>query len=364
MSSNGAFAAAACDRGGGGRRGCRDSRTPAAQRPDRARPDRRKTVLHGLSARTSRGFSQPPAGARPRRAGGWNGHARSARLAPSQAPARPGSGRGRSSEPRPPEPGSRCCSWSRGCRSGPGCASARSTWGWPHRPGRTGRSTWSRRAGIGAVTAAIGGLVAVALVRRFPRNWWAPGALLVIAYGVVTIWLYPVVIDPVFNNFEKLKPGQLRSDVLELADRAGVDVGEVYRIDASRRTSAANAYVIGLGHSKRVVLYDNLIHELPARRGARGGGARARPPEAQRPAARARLARAGGARRRRSSRRRSPSALRAAASWARRRGCRRSPWPWRWRDSASGVASNALSRPVEARADSFALELTRDPATS
>ena len=39
-------------------------------------------------------------------------------------------------------------------------------------------------AGIGAVTAAIGGLVAVALVRRFPRNWWAPGAVLVIAYGV------------------------------------------------------------------------------------------------------------------------------------------------------------------------------------
>jgi STE24 endopeptidase len=88
-------------------------------------------------------------------------------------------------------------------------------------------------AGIGAVTAAVGGLAAVALVRRFPRNWWAPGAVLVIVYGVVTIWLYPIVIDPVFNKFEKLKPGQLRSDVLELANRAGVDVGEVYRIDAA-----------------------------------------------------------------------------------------------------------------------------------
>ena len=118
-------------------------------------------------------------------------------------------------------------------------------------------------AGISAVTAAIGGLAAVALVRRFPRTWWAPGAVLVVAYGVVTIWLYPIVIDPVFNKFDKLKPGQLRSEVLRLADRAGVDVGEVYRIDASRRTSAANAYVIGLGHSKRVVLYDNLIDKFP-----------------------------------------------------------------------------------------------------
>ncbi|HEX6582477.1 MAG TPA: hypothetical protein VF056_02670, partial [Thermoleophilaceae bacterium] len=96
-----------------------------------------------------------------------------------------------------------------------------------------------KSAGIGAVTAGIGGLAAVVLVRRFPRNWWAPGAAIVIAYGVITIWLYPVLIDPLFNNFEKLKPGQLRSDVVELADRAGVDVGEVYRVDASRRTSAA-----------------------------------------------------------------------------------------------------------------------------
>ena len=51
--------------------------------------------------------------------------------------------------------------------------------------------------------------------------------------------------------------------MLELAERAGVDVGEVYRVDASRRTSAANAYVNGLGHSKRVVLYDNLIDRFP-----------------------------------------------------------------------------------------------------
>src|SRR5215208_5588433 len=119
-----------------------------------------------------------------------------------------------------------------------------------------------KAASIGAVTAAVGGLIAMALVRRFPRRWWAPAALLVLAYGVVTIWLYPILIDPVFNRFDKLPEGKLRSEVLQLADRAGVDVGEVYRVDASRRTSAANAYVIGLGHSKRVVLYDNLIDDF------------------------------------------------------------------------------------------------------
>ena len=50
--------------------------------------------------------------------------------------------------------------------------------------------------------------------------------------------------------------------MLELARRSGVDVGEVYRIDASRRTTGVNAYVTGIGHTKRVVLYDNLIERF------------------------------------------------------------------------------------------------------
>jgi STE24 endopeptidase len=214
-------------------------------------------------------------------------------------------------------------------------------------------------AGIGAVTAAVGGLAAVALVRRFPRNWWAPGAVLVIAYGIVTIWLYPIVIDPVFNKFEKLKPGQLRSDVLELADRAGVDVGEVYRIDASRRTSAANAYVIGLGHSKRVVLYDNLIDEFP-RDEVRVVVAHELGHQKHNDLVRglawlALVAPAGTfltqALAERFARRElgTPAGLPAIALAVALAGL------------GLGIASNALSRPVEARADSFALELTRNP---
>ena len=215
-------------------------------------------------------------------------------------------------------------------------------------------------AGISAVTAAIGGLVAVALVRRFPRTWWAPGAVLVNAYGVVTIWLYPIVIDPVFNKFDKLKPGQLRSDVLRLADRAGVDVGEVYRIDASRRTSAANAYVIGLGHSKRVVLYDNLIDKFP-RDEVRVVVAHELGHQKHNDLLRglawlAIVAPAGTfltqALAERFARRDlgTPAGLPAIALAVSLAGL------------GLGIASNALSRPVEASADSFALELTRDPA--
>jgi STE24 endopeptidase len=113
--------------------------------------------------------------------------------------------------------------------------------------------------GIGALVAALGAATAVGLVRRFPRGWWLPGSAIVVAFGVASIYAGPVVLDPLFNTFKPLPAGQARDDVLALAKRAGVDVGGVYTVDASRRTTAANAYVTGLGKTKRVVLYDTLL---------------------------------------------------------------------------------------------------------
>lgn len=114
---------------------------------------------------------------------------------------------------------------------------------------------------IGAAIAGVGAAGAMALIRRFPRRWWLPASGVVVAYGVVSIYLAPVVLDPLFNRFTDLK-GPVRDDVIALAEQAGVDVGEVQVIDASRRTTAANAYVAGLGSTKRVVLYDTLLDEF------------------------------------------------------------------------------------------------------
>jgi STE24 endopeptidase len=115
---------------------------------------------------------------------------------------------------------------------------------------------------IGAVFAGIGAAIAVGLIRRMPRTWWIPGSVAVVAFGAITTYAGPIVLDPIFNRFTPLPAGQTRSDVLDLARKAGVDVGQVYVMDASRRTTAANAYVNGLGHTKRVVLYDNLLDDF------------------------------------------------------------------------------------------------------
>ena len=90
----------------------------------------------------------------------------------------------------------------------------------------------------------------------------ASAAAVAVGFGVVMTYASPILIEPVFNRFEPLPQGKLRSDVLALADEAGVKVGEVYEMDASRRTTAANAYVGGLGSTKRVVLYDTLLRDF------------------------------------------------------------------------------------------------------
>ncbi|MDP9293875.1 MAG: M48 family metalloprotease, partial [Actinomycetota bacterium] len=115
---------------------------------------------------------------------------------------------------------------------------------------------------IGAAIAGAGGALLLFGMRRFGPRWWAPGAVVVVAFGIAFTYAGPVVLDPVFNRFTPLPAGRARSDVLDLARRAGLRVGEVYEVDASRRTTAANAYVTGLGRTKRVVIYDNLLHDF------------------------------------------------------------------------------------------------------
>jgi len=114
-------------------------------------------------------------------------------------------------------------------------------------------------AAIESVLAGAAGGAAVAVTRRYPRGWWLPASAGSVVFGAVLAALAPVVLDPIFNDFTPLPEGQTRSDVLDLARAAEVKVGEVYSVDASRRTTAANAYVAGLGPTKRVVLFDTLL---------------------------------------------------------------------------------------------------------
>jgi len=118
----------------------------------------------------------------------------------------------------------------------------------------------AKALGIGAIVAGAGAVALSGLIRRYPRGWWIPGTVVVVGYGAAMSLLAPILIAPRFNDFEALPPqSELRASVVELGERAGVEVGDVFRVDASRQGTALNAYVAGIGPTKRVVLYDTLI---------------------------------------------------------------------------------------------------------
>jgi STE24 endopeptidase len=218
---------------------------------------------------------------------------------------------------------------------------------------------------LGAVLLAAVSLALFALIRSRPGSWWtiaAPGAAaLVVAFS----FLLPVVFEPLFNRFRQMDDGPLRSRLLDLVRKSGVPVRDILVTDASRRTTAANAYVSGIGRTRRVVVWDTTVeraepdeiaaiaaHELghAARRdvvAATVGGAIAAAAgvlliaAALHWGALLRLAGVTAAT--------DPRALALVLAVAAVLG------------ALAGPVSAAVSRRVEARADGYALDLTRDP---
>ena len=127
--------------------------------------------------------------------------------------------------------------------------------------------TWTvdvlKGVGVDAGLTAVALLGVVGLARR-SRRWWAWAALSTAGLVVAGSYAYPLVVEPVFNDFRPLSQGPLRQDLLALAQRDGVRVEDVLVADASRRTTALNAYVSGFGGSRRIVVYDTLLASPPA----------------------------------------------------------------------------------------------------
>ncbi|MFY9586496.1 MAG: M48 family metallopeptidase [Actinomycetota bacterium] len=116
----------------------------------------------------------------------------------------------------------------------------------------------TKGVGFEVVLAVVTGLGFIAIVRALPRGWPAAAAGFAVGLTVLLVYVLPVVYEPLFNKFTPVEP-DVRARVVAIAEHAGVKVGDVLVADASRRTTRLNAYVSGLGATKRVVLYDTLL---------------------------------------------------------------------------------------------------------
>ncbi|AUG80241.1 peptidase M48 [Kitasatospora sp. MMS16-BH015] len=111
--------------------------------------------------------------------------------------------------------------------------------------------------GLLLVLPAVWGLYA--LSGWSPHRWWYAAAPAAAGLVLALSFLHPLLIEPVFNRFAPMPPGPLRTALLALAERDGIAVRDVLVADASRRTTALNAYVSGFGATRRIVAYDTLL---------------------------------------------------------------------------------------------------------
>lgn len=113
---------------------------------------------------------------------------------------------------------------------------------------------------VAVAVVAAGGY---ALARRLPHAWPPVAALAAAGLLAVTVFASPLVLEPLLHRTEPLPPGAVRTEVERVLAAAGEDIDTILVADASRRTTKVNAYVSGLGATRRVVLYDNLVDTRP-----------------------------------------------------------------------------------------------------
>jgi len=140
---------------------------------------------------------------------------------------------------------------------------------WQHHWGfstQTMSSWWLdyvKGSGLDLALTAAGVLVFFYITRRWPGTWWLAGAALLTAWLIIQSYLWPVLVSPLFNRFVPARDPAVISMVRELSQKARLPVDQVLVMDASQRTTRANAYFTGLGKTKRIVLYDTLLNNYP-----------------------------------------------------------------------------------------------------
>ena len=106
------------------------------------------------------------------------------------------------------------------------------------------------------------------LLRKSPRRWWLYTGLAAIPLIVVILFVTPIWIEPLFNKFGPMKDKALESQILALANRAGIEGSRVYEVEKSVDTNTVNAYVTGFLDTKRIVLWDTILAKLGSRESA------------------------------------------------------------------------------------------------
>lgn len=100
------------------------------------------------------------------------------------------------------------------------------------------------------------------VMKKSPQKWWFWAWLVSIPIIFALVFIQPVLIEPLYHDYQELQDEALKQDILQLAAQANIPAEQVYEVNMSERTNAVNAYVSGLGSSSRIVLWDTTLEKM------------------------------------------------------------------------------------------------------
>jgi len=116
-----------------------------------------------------------------------------------------------------------------------------------------------KNMGVSVILMGVLGGGFLALIHYAEESWWFWSWLFFAVFQLLMLWLYPVVIAPLFNRYEQIGDQDLKEAVMDLANRTGLKVSGIYQVDEGKRSRHTNAYFTGMGKTRRIVLYDTLL---------------------------------------------------------------------------------------------------------
>lgn len=100
------------------------------------------------------------------------------------------------------------------------------------------------------------------IISREARTWWISLGLIAVPIIIFMVFISPVIIDPIFNDYTSIEDEKLGIEISGLLGKAGIEDANIYRVDKSKDTKTMNAYMTGISKSKRIVLWDTTIDNL------------------------------------------------------------------------------------------------------
>lgn len=131
---------------------------------------------------------------------------------------------------------------------------------------RTNRKTFIMDRFKGLVLMALLGGPIMALILWIMESagslWWVWAWFALSTFSIFTAWIYPTFLAPLFNKFSPLPEGELKEQILTLAQKIGFKTSGLSVMDASKRSAHGNAYFTGMFGAKKIVLFDTLVDAM------------------------------------------------------------------------------------------------------